>query len=76
MDKLLDEAVALRDPAQRILSYQKIEELIVEEAPWVFLYHNVKYAAVKNHVHGHRLRSFGPELYKHCWMETMPVSGS
>jgi oligopeptide transport system substrate-binding protein len=76
IDEMLDEAVTIRDPAQRLRRYQKIEEMIVQEAPWVFLYHTVKFTAVKNYVHGYSSRSFGIELYKHCWMETMPEAGS
>jgi ABC-type transport system substrate-binding protein/methyl-accepting chemotaxis protein len=69
IDSLLEEAVTIRDPGQRLLRYRKIEELIVQEAPWVFLYHSVKSTAVRNTVHGFRPRPFGSELYKHCWVE-------
>jgi ABC-type transport system substrate-binding protein len=69
IDALLEEAVTIRDPGQRLLRYRKIEELIVQEAPWVFLYHSVKSTAVRNAVHGFRPRPFGSELYKHCWVE-------
>ncbi|MBI5806469.1 hypothetical protein HZA73_10565 [candidate division TA06 bacterium] len=69
IDEMLDEAVTIRDPGQRLLRYRKIEEMIVQEAPWVFLYHTVKSTAVRNTVHGFRPRPFGSELYKHCWVE-------
>ena len=69
IDEMLDEAVTIRDPVQRLRRYQKLEELIIQEAPWVPLYHTVKSTAIKNYVHGHRPRPFGSELYKYCWME-------
>ncbi|MDP2806894.1 MAG: ABC transporter substrate-binding protein, partial [bacterium] len=69
IDEMLDEAVTIRDPGQRLMRYRKIEEMIVQEAPWVFMYHTVKSTAVRNTVHGFRPRPFGSELYKHCWVE-------
>ena len=69
IDEMLDDAVTIRDPGQRLLRYRKIEEMIVQEAPWVFMYHTVKSTAVRNTVHGFLPRPFGSELYKHCWME-------
>jgi len=69
VDELLEEAVTIRDPGQRLLRYRKIEAMIVQEAPWVFMYHTVKSTAVRNTVHGFRPRPFGSEHYKHCWVE-------
>ncbi|MDO9026883.1 MAG: hypothetical protein Q7U87_03275, partial [bacterium] len=69
VDAMLEEAVTIRDPGQRLLRYRKIEEMIVQEAPWVFMYHTVKSTAVRSTVHGYQPRPFGSELYKHCWVE-------
>jgi oligopeptide transport system substrate-binding protein len=69
IDELLDEAVAIRNPAERLLRYQKIEQMIVDQAPWVFLFHTLKHMGVKSRVHGYRLRPFSSESFKDCWME-------
>jgi peptide/nickel transport system substrate-binding protein/oligopeptide transport system substrate-binding protein len=69
IDELLDEAVAIRNPDERLRRYRRIEQLIVEQAPWVFLFHNLKHMAVSDRVHGYRLRPFGTESLKDCWLE-------
>jgi peptide/nickel transport system substrate-binding protein/oligopeptide transport system substrate-binding protein len=39
VDRLLAEARVETEPAKRLELYQKAEEIIVEDAPWVFLFH-------------------------------------
>lgn len=39
IDKLLDEAVKITDEKQRSETYDKINRLVVNQAPWIYLWH-------------------------------------
>jgi ABC-type transport system substrate-binding protein len=52
VDALLEAASRETDPAQRLRRYQKAEEAVVEDAPWVFLYHPTDYRVCQPWVHG------------------------
>jgi ABC-type transport system substrate-binding protein len=54
---------------ERLNFYREIEQLVVEEAPWVFLYHSVKFVATNHDVHGYRIRPMGAARLKDCWRE-------
>ncbi|OQY29239.1 MAG: hypothetical protein B6244_04410 [Candidatus Cloacimonetes bacterium 4572_55] len=41
-DRLIELARATQDPLHRITLYQAAEELIIQEAPWVFFYHGTE----------------------------------
>ncbi|HTY08016.1 MAG TPA: ABC transporter substrate-binding protein, partial [Candidatus Edwardsbacteria bacterium] len=69
IDGLLEKALAIRNPVERLALYREIEAKVVEEAPWVFLYHSVKFAAMQPRLHGYRVRPFGAPRLKDCWLE-------
>ena len=52
IDRLLDEARACKDIDEEMRAWRKAEEAIVEEAPWLFLYHNESAIRVKPYVKG------------------------
>jgi ABC-type transport system substrate-binding protein len=52
VDALLDAAENEGDPQKRIQLFQKAEDLIIEETPWVPLYHRKTYAIVQPWVTG------------------------
>jgi ABC-type transport system substrate-binding protein len=56
-DKLIDQAEAEADPAMRIAMFQKAEDMLIEDCPWVPLYHRKSYTAVQPWV-----KNFTPEL--------------
>lgn len=53
VDALLDEARVERDPAKRIKLYQQAEDLIVEDAPWIVLFHSKNSVLVKPYLCGY-----------------------
>jgi oligopeptide transport system substrate-binding protein len=52
IDRLLDEARACTDIGAEMKGWRKAEEAIVEEAPWLFLYHSASGIMVKPYVKG------------------------
>lgn len=46
-DKLVDSAIAEQDAQKRIQLFQKAEDIIIDECPWVFLYHRRSDVAVQ-----------------------------
>lgn len=70
VDEMLIRALAVRNPVERLNYYREIERIVVEDAPWVFLYHSMKYVAINHYVHGYRIRPMGAARLKDCWMET------
>lgn len=69
IDEMLVRALAIRNPLERLNFYREIEKLVVEEAPWVFLYHSLKFVATNDYVHGYRIRPMGAARLKDCWVE-------
>jgi ABC-type oligopeptide transport system substrate-binding subunit len=52
VDKLLEEARVEKEHGKRMALYQKAEELILKDAPWVPLFHGIDYILVKPYVRG------------------------
>ncbi|MGE5632780.1 MAG: ABC transporter substrate-binding protein [Caulobacteraceae bacterium] len=47
--RLMSEAKAIINPAKRLKKYLEIQQLIVDDAPWIFLYHpHIAFASRKN----------------------------
>jgi peptide/nickel transport system substrate-binding protein/oligopeptide transport system substrate-binding protein len=69
LDQMLDKALAVRNPLERLAYYREIERMIVEEAPWVFLYHSIRFSATQPWLHGFRARPMGAPRLKDCWLE-------
>lgn len=59
VDKLLEQARVERDDEARIKLYREAERIIVDEAPIIPLYHDVRYTLVKPHVKGLVLTPMG-----------------
>ncbi|MDI6739818.1 MAG: ABC transporter substrate-binding protein, partial [Candidatus Edwardsbacteria bacterium] len=69
IDAMLDKALAIRNPVERQAYYREIEAAVVDEAPWVFLYHSMEFIAMQPKLHGYRVRPFGAPRLKDCWLE-------
>ncbi len=52
VDSLLDAARSSNDQAQRATDYQQAEKLMLQDAPYVFLYHGVSIQATTKNVQG------------------------
>ncbi|MHB8946217.1 MAG: ABC transporter substrate-binding protein [Bacillota bacterium] len=59
VDKLLEEAQVLTDPAARLDKYVKAQELIDKDAPWLFISHSNDMVATRSDVTGFRLHPTG-----------------
>lgn len=58
VDDLLDEAETTADQEDRIALYQQAEQLIVDDAPWIPLYHGKASYLVKPYVQGYDVPEF------------------
>ena len=65
LDALLDQAAIEQDEAVRLDMYQQAEQLVVDDAPCVPLWHGTNYVLVKPDVKGYELSPLGiPDLSK------------
>lgn len=72
VDKLIDEGIATLDKAKRIKIYQKIYELIADDAPYLFLF-NDRYALYGiNKRIGQVRDTYGYEIGSRYWWHTQP----
>jgi oligopeptide transport system substrate-binding protein len=69
LDALLDQARIEPDVARRIELYQQAEQIIVQDAPAVFLVHDISYVLVKPYVHGYVLTPIDIPLERYLWVE-------
>jgi len=58
VDALLEEARTEQDPARRLELYQQAEEIIVQDAPWVPLFHSKSNALTKPYVQDYFIAPF------------------
>ncbi|GAB4505991.1 MAG: ABC transporter substrate-binding protein [Anaerolineales bacterium] len=59
VDRLLEEAMTERDTATRLALYQQAEQRIVDDAPWIPLFHGVDYTLVKPYLRGLKVTAQG-----------------
>ena len=69
VDRLLDEARQELDREKRLELYRKTEEIIVEDAPWIFEYHSIRAELVQPWVHGYFLHPVLSRNYTKVWLE-------
>jgi oligopeptide transport system substrate-binding protein len=63
LDALLDQAAIEQDEATRLAMYQQAEQLVVDEAPCLPLWHGTNHILVKPYVKGYELSPLGvPDL--------------
>ena len=62
VDQLLVQARQLTDRTKRAELYRKAQRLIVEDAPWIFVDHEVQVVATRANVKGFRLHPSGFDL--------------
>lgn len=74
VDALLERA-SLADPAQRLDLYRRAEDMVIEDAPWVFLYHPRSYVIVSTRLQGFRLHPWRPPRLSRTWLAGVQSSG-
>jgi ABC-type transport system substrate-binding protein len=67
-DRLLDQAAPIADLARRFALYRKAEQIIIQQAPWVFLYHPVSYVIRQPWVHDYLLNPMRPSRFEKVWV--------
>jgi ABC-type transport system substrate-binding protein len=69
VNRLFDRAAAMTDLAARLKVYQEAERLVVEDAPWVFLYHPITYQLRQPWVQNVRLHPVWPNRLEQLWLK-------
>jgi len=67
-DRLYEQAISEMDEQKRMALYRKMEEIVVEEAPWLFLSHGEAYGLAQPYVEDLPLNPMGHTLYKRVWL--------
>lgn len=70
-DRLTNAARVEPDQKRRMEMYRKAEQIAVEEAPWVFIYHYTTHQLVKEFVRNYKLPSFGQysNKFRDVWLD-------
>jgi oligopeptide transport system substrate-binding protein len=69
LDAILDQARLEQDVTKRIQLYQQAEELIVQDAPALFMMHGVSYELVRQNVKGFVLTPITIPLERYLWLQ-------
>jgi oligopeptide transport system substrate-binding protein len=73
VDALLEQARIEQDVAKRIQLYQQAEQLIVNDAPAVFISHGLSYVLVKPYIQGYLLTPIDVPLERYLWIDPSKV---
>jgi len=65
VNKLLDKAGVETDVANRLKMYGQAEQQIVDDAPWVFLYHSERYIVTQPWVSGYKRHAMWSARYEY-----------
>jgi oligopeptide transport system substrate-binding protein len=69
LDAILDQARTEKDVTKRIQLYQQAEEIIVQDAPALFIMHGVSYELVRPDVKGFVLTPITIPLERYLWLQ-------
>ncbi|MCX7755682.1 MAG: peptide ABC transporter substrate-binding protein [Anaerolineales bacterium] len=69
LDALLEAARIERDVTKRIEMYQQAEQMIVDDAPVLFLTHSLSYELVKPYVKGYVYTPISIPIERYMWLE-------
>ncbi len=69
LDAILEEARVERDVTRRIRLYQQAEEILVQDAPAIFLHHSISYILVKPYVQGYTLTPIDISFGRYIWLD-------
>jgi len=67
VEEVVETARSERNRKRRNLMYQKVEEVIVEDAPWVFISHSVDSYVVSKKIGGFKVDPFGLVRFQNLW---------
>ncbi len=69
VDKLIEQGMTEINPRKRIEIYREAEKLIIEDAPWVFLYHGVQNYIVQPDIYGFKPHMLSIINYEFMWRD-------
>jgi oligopeptide transport system substrate-binding protein len=69
LDTVLDQARVEQDVTKRIQLYQQAEQIIVQDAPALFILHDVSYVLVKPYVKGYVLTPITIPIERYMWLQ-------
>jgi oligopeptide transport system substrate-binding protein len=69
LDEILDQARLERNVTKRIQLYQQAEQMIVQDAPALFIMHGVSYELVRPDVKGFVLTPITIPLERYLWLQ-------
>ncbi len=69
VDEMIEKARSEPNIKQRIRLYQKAEQIIVEDAPWVFISHGVESYVKNKRIGGFNVDPFGIIRFRNLWVE-------
>jgi oligopeptide transport system substrate-binding protein len=69
VNELLDRAASCGNVQQRLELYQEAEAIIVDEAPWVFLFHPFLLRLTQPWLRGPKLHPIWPSRFERMWLE-------
>lgn len=69
LDALLEQARIEPDVTKRISLYQQAEQMIVDDAPVLFMIHSLSYVLVKPYVKGYALTPIDIPTERYMWLE-------
>ncbi len=69
LDAVLDQARTEQDVTKRIQLYQQAEQMIVQDAPALFITHGVSYKLVRQNVKGFVLTPISIPLERYLWLQ-------
>lgn len=69
-DRLMDEAAPIADLSRRFAIYRQVEQIIISQAPWVFLYHPATYVIRQPWVHGYVINPMRPSRFERVWVSS------
>jgi peptide/nickel transport system substrate-binding protein len=69
LDALLERARVERDPERRMAMYREASRILVEDAPWAFLFSNLKMEAWQPYVRGFRPHPVWDQMYRDVWLD-------
>lgn len=75
VDKLLEEGQRTISPVRRKAVYKRLQELLIDEAPWVFLCQTDDCVINQQHVKGLRPHVLGQRRYKDVWLAPSVQAG-
>ena len=69
VDELIDTAKMEADPEKRLNMYKELWTILMDDAPWVFLYSAIEMGAHRTDVHGMYFCPKGYAWAHHAWKE-------